>query len=60
MKIPSVCWKVVYSLSQKKVVICSIYYNNDKPVKTDTSLEKLEMMLGYSLGVYSETKKKKK
>ena len=60
MKIPSICWKVVYSLSQKKVVICSIYYNNDKPVKTDTSLEKLEMMLGYSLGVYSETKKKKK
>ena len=37
-----------------------IYYNNDKPVKTDTSLEKLELMLGYSLGVYPETKKKKK
>lgn len=60
MKVPSICWKVVYSLSQKKVVICSIYYNNDKPVKTDTSLEKLELMLGYSLGVNPETKKKKK
>ena len=60
MKIPSICWKVVYSLSQKKVVICSIYYNTNTPVKTDTSLEKLELMLGYSLGVYPETKKKKK
>jgi len=60
MKIPSICWKVVYSLSQKKVVICSMYYNNDKPVKTETTLENLELMLGYSLGVYPETKKRKK
>ena len=60
MKVPSICWKVVYSLSQNKVVICCIYNNNNKPVKTNISLEKLEMMLGYSLGVYPETKKKKK
>lgn len=58
MKIPSICWKVVYSLSQKKVILCIIYSNDVKPVKTNTSLEKLEMMLGYSLKVQPETKKK--
>ena len=60
MKVPSVCWKVVYSLSLKQVVLCSIYYNTETPVKTDTNLGKLEMMLGYSLGVFDDTKKKKK
>ena len=60
MKIPSICWKVVYSLSLKKVVFCSIYYNTDTPVKTDTNLGKLEMMLGYSLDVFENPKKKKK
>ena len=60
MKIPSICWKVVYSLSLKKVVFCSIYYNTDTPVKTDTNLGKLEMMLGYSLDVFEDLKKKKK
>jgi endonuclease G len=60
MKIPSVCWKVVYSLSLKKVVYCALFYNNDTPVKTDTNLGSLELMLGYSLGVYTENKKKKK
>jgi endonuclease G len=60
MKIPSVCWKVVYSLSLKKVVYCALFYNNDTPVKTDTNLGSLELMLGYSLNVYSDNKKKKK
>ena len=60
MKIPSICWKVVYSLSLKKVVLCNIYYNTDTPVKTESNLGSLELMLGYSLGVYPETKKKKK
>ncbi len=60
MKIPSICWKVVYSLSKKKVVLCTLFYNNDTPVKVDGNLENLELMLGYSLGVYPETKKKKK
>ena len=60
IKIPSVCWKVVYSLSLKKVVICTIFYNTDIPVKTDTNLGSLELMLGYSLNVYSDNKKKKK
>ena len=60
MKIPSICWKVVYSLSLKKVVYCALFYNNDTPVKTDTNLGNLELMLGYSLGVYTENKKKKK
>jgi len=60
MKIPSICWKVVYSLSKKKVVLCTLFYNNDTPVKVDGNLENLELMLGYSLGIYPETKKKKK
>jgi len=60
MKIPSICWKVVYSLSQKKVVLCTLFYNNEAPVRTETNLGNLELMLGYSLGVYPETKKKKK
>ena len=60
MKVPSICWKVVYSLSLKKVVLCSLFYNNDTPVKTDTNLGNLELMLGFSLGVYPESKKKKK
>ena len=60
MKIPSLCWKVVYSLSLKKVVLCSMYYNTDTPVKTDTDLVKLESILGYSLGIVNNVKKKKK
>lgn len=60
IKIPSICWKVVYSLSLKKVVYCAIFYNTDIPVKTDTNLGNLELMLGYSLNVYSDNKKKKK
>jgi len=59
MKIPSICWKVVYSLSKKKIILCTIYYNTDTPVKTDTSLKKLETMLGYSLGIIKPKKKKK-
>ena len=59
MKIPSICWKVVYSLSKKKIILCTIYYNTDTPVKTDTTLEKLESMLGYSLGIIKPKKKKK-
>lgn len=60
MKVPIICWKVVYSLSLKKVVYCALFYNNDTPVKTDTNLGSLELMLGYSLNVYSDNKKKKK
>jgi endonuclease G len=51
MKVPTICWKVVYSLSLKKIVFCSIYYNNDKPSKKDTDLITLESLLGYSLGI---------
>jgi hypothetical protein len=60
MKVPIICWKVVYSLSLKKVVYCALFYNNDTPVKTDTNLGNIELMLGYSLNVYSDNKKKKK
>ncbi len=60
MKIPIICWKVAYSLSLKKVVYCALFYNIDVPKKTDTNLGNLELMLGYSLNVYSDNKKKKK
>ena len=60
IKIPSVCWKVVYSLSLKKIVYCTIFYNTEIPTKTETNLGNLELMLGYSLNVYTENKKKKK
>lgn len=60
IKIPSICWKVVYSLSLKKVIYCYLFYNTDTPIKTETNLGSLELMLGYSLNVYSDNKKKKK
>ena len=58
MKIPKQCWKVVYSLSQKKVIYCFVFTNTDTPIKTDYSLENLEGMLGYSIGI-PESKKLK-
>jgi endonuclease G len=60
MKIPNQCWKVVYSLSQKKVVSCVVFTNSDTPVANSWALENLESMLGYSLGIPTDVKKKKK
>jgi DNA/RNA endonuclease G (NUC1) len=60
MKIPSKCWKAVYSLSQQKVICCYIFFNTDTPVRYDSDLSNLEAMLGYSLGIPEPTKKKKK
>jgi hypothetical protein len=60
MKIPVRCWKVVYSLSQKKVIYCYIFFNTDTPVRYDSDLSNLESMIGYSLGIVDNTKKKKK
>lgn len=59
MKIPVRCWKVVYSLSQKKVLYCLVFYNIETPTRYNTSLENLESMLGYSLGIVKPNKKKK-
>jgi DNA/RNA endonuclease G (NUC1) len=60
MKIPNRCWKVVYSLSQKKVIYCYVFFNNETPVRYDSDLTNLELMLGYSLGIVDVSKKKKK
>lgn len=60
MKIPISCWKVVYSLSQKKVIYCYIFFNIDTPIRYDSDLGNLESMLGYSLGIVEESKKKNK
>ena len=60
MKIPTKCWKVVYSLSQKKIISCCIFFNIDSPAKYDSDLTNLETMLGYSLGIVEVSKKKKK
>jgi len=60
MKVPSKCWKVVYSLSQKKVVYCYIFLNTDTPLRYDSDLKSLELMLGYSLLIPNEKKPKSK
>lgn len=60
MKIPSKCWKVVYSLSQKKVIYCYIFLNTDTPIRYDSDLLNVESMIGYSLGIPVTTKKTKK
>jgi endonuclease G len=60
MKIPNMCWKVVYSLSQKKVISCVVFTNNDTPVVSTWELVNLESMLGYSLGIPTDVKKKEK
>lgn len=59
MKIPNMCWKVVYSLSQKKVIVCNVFTNNETPVVNSWSLENLENMLGYSLDLPTDGPKKK-
>lgn len=58
MKIPKQCWKVVYSLSQKKVIYCYVFTNTETPIKTEWSLANLEALLGYSI-VVTEPKKVK-
>jgi len=58
MKIPKQCWKVVYSLSKKKVIYCYVFENTETPIKTEWSLANLEALLGYSI-VVTEPKKVK-
>lgn len=59
MKIPNMCWKVVYSLSQKKVIMCNVFTNTDTPIVYSWTLVNLESMLGYSLGIPTDIPKKK-
>lgn len=60
MKIPVKCWKLIYSLSQKKILYCYIFLNNDTPVKYESDIKVLESLLGYSLGIGEGKKKNKK
>lgn len=61
MKIPKECWKVVYSLSKRKVIYCFVFKNDDSAIRTEWTLRNLEVYLGYSLGTeeYLNSKKKK-
>lgn len=43
--VPTKCWKVVYSKTQKKVVLCTVYENDDSATKIDISLEDLNYIL---------------
>jgi endonuclease G len=60
MKVPNFCWKVVYSLSQKKVIMCNVFTNTDTPISYSRTLADLEGMLGYSLEITPIKKKEKK
>lgn len=60
MKIPVKCWKVIYSLSQKKVLYCYIFLNSETPLRYESNVEGLESMLGYSLGLPKEIVNNKK
>ena len=51
MKIPFNCWKVVYSLSKKKIIYCKIFTNSDTPKSSDVDIKSLESAIGYSLNV---------
>ena len=60
MAIPSRCWKVVYSLSAKQVLSCSIFTNTENPAEIPMTVANLEIYLGYSINLPKPTKKKKK
>jgi endonuclease G len=60
MLIPSRCWKVVYSLTAKQVLSCSIFTNTENPSEIPMTVDNLEIYLGYSLNLPKPSKKKKK
>lgn len=60
MAIPSRCWKVVYSLSAKQVLSCSIFTNTENPSEIPMTVANLEIYLGYSINLPKPSKKKKK
>ena len=43
--VPDICWKVVYSLSLKKVIISKTFQNNSNPDMVDLDFDKLRFML---------------
>jgi DNA/RNA endonuclease G (NUC1) len=60
MKIPVKCWKLIYSLSQKKILYCYIFLNSDTPLRYESNIGGLELMLGYSLNIPKENVNNKK
>ena len=60
MTIPSRCWKVVYSLTAKQVLSCSIFTNTENPSEIPMTVDNLEIYLGYSINLPKPSKKKKK
>ena len=49
MQIPGHCWKVVFSLSTKKLLHCLYFTNSIAAIVEETSLKDLETKLGYKL-----------
>jgi endonuclease G len=50
MYIPDMCWKVVYSYKQSKVIKVVLYTNKDKDsTSKNITLSELEKMLGYKV-----------
>ncbi len=47
--VPDYCWKVVISLTKKKVLYVMLFTNNDSAVKTDIKIEALQKMVGYKI-----------
>jgi endonuclease G len=60
MKIPVKCWKLIYSLSHKKILYCYIFLNSDTPLRYESNIGGLELMLGYSLNIPKENVNNKK
>ena len=48
--VPDYCWKIVKSLSTKKIIYCMLFTNKiDDNVEKDVSLDQLKSLLGYQL-----------
>lgn len=47
--VPDYCWKVVYSLSTKKVIECLIFPNDNSDSVRSIDLQELKRKIGYSI-----------
>ncbi len=43
--VPDTCWKIVYSHSKKKIIMCYIFTNTTTPIMTETNVSTLNEML---------------
>jgi len=47
ISIPSYCWKIAYSLSTKKLIMCKIFPNDNSNTVEDITIDKLKAKLLY-------------